>query len=182
MTRFAETLKKLRLQSGMSMQELADAASVSKSMICKIESDKVQPTIDVAGRLSKALGKPLSEMLHAPQGGRAIHLSKAEQAVWEDSQKIKRKNISPVFGGLKLEWLQVTMPAKVTIDKNAQMYGVGADKYVLVIKGNLDITLNGKVYKLKKDDSFYFEADSPHTFTNAGKDTCEFYIVIKHAG
>ncbi len=54
MTYFAESLKNLRLKKNLSMQELADSAGVSKSMISKIERDTVQPTLDVAARLSKA--------------------------------------------------------------------------------------------------------------------------------
>src|ERR1700719_4409061 len=104
MSYFAKSLKKLRQQFELTMQTLADKAAVSKSMISKIERDEVQPTIDVAARLAKALGKTLSEMLHAPQTTNVVFLPRQQQAIWEDAEHIKRRNISPVFEGLKIEW------------------------------------------------------------------------------
>lgn len=181
MSYFAERLKKLRLDSGLTMQALADQANVSKSMICKIEKDEVQPTIDVAGKLAKALGKTLSEMLHATHASQVVFLSKEEQAIWEDAQKIKRRNISPVFEGLKTEWLQVELPPNTNIIKGyTGIPPVGGEKYVLVIKGTLEIKINSKIYKMKKGDSIYFDSSYPHEFLNSGKDLAEFYIVIKH--
>lgn len=179
MTYFAERLKNLRIQSGLSMQDLADAAKVSKSMISKIERDEVQPTIDVAGKLAKALGKTLSEMLHAAQTIQAVYLAKEEQAVWEDAQKIKRRNISPVFEGLKIEWLQVGLPPHTSIQKEELANGI-CEKYILVTEGILEIKIGSRVYKLNKGDSFYFDASGKHDFENNNDDDVEFYIVIKH--
>lgn len=181
MSYFADRLKGLRLASGLSMQALSDAANVSKSMICKIERDEVQPTIDVAGRLAKALGKTLSEMLHATQNPQVVHLTRDQQAVWEDAQKIKRRNISPVFSGLKTEWLQVELPPKTEILKSLSCgTSNGGEKFVLVMKGAVDVKINQQIYKIKKGDSLYFDASHPHDFINSGKETAEFYIVIKH--
>jgi transcriptional regulator with XRE-family HTH domain len=180
MSYFAERLKNLRMQLGLSMQALADEAKVSKSMISKIERDEVQPTIDVAARLSNALGKTLSEMLHATQSTQAVYLSKDKQAVWEDSQHVKRRNISPVFEGLKIEWLQVELPAKAGIVKCMPVNKQGEEKFILVTKGTLEVKVNHNTYKLKKGDSLYFDATYAHDFANTGKDTVEYYIVIKH--
>lgn len=181
MSYFAESIKTLRLQSGLTMQALADKAHVSKSMICKIEKDEVQPTLDVAGRLAHALGKTLSELLHAPQTTAVVFLAKNEQSVWEDANHIKRRNISPVFEGLEVEWLQVELPGGVLIQKNMALHTKGTgDKFVLVTQGILEIKVNQDSYHLKKGDSLYFNASAPHEFFNPEKDPCEYYLVIKH--
>lgn len=181
MSYFAEQLKALRAASGKSMQELAELADVSKSMICKIEHDDVQPTIDVANRLARALGKPLSEMLHAVQQGRVMVLPAKEQSVWEDAQGIKRHNISPVFEGLKTEWLHVTLPPKQTTIKCHAMSPHISEKIVLVIKGTIEVKINLNTYKLNKGDSIYLDAADEHTFTNIGKESAEFHVVVRRA-
>ena len=181
MTYFAERLKKLRTESGFTMDALAKAANVSKSMICKIEKDEAQPTIDVAARLAKALGKTLSEMLHVTQPTQVVLLSKEEQALWEDAEHIKRRNISPVFEGLKIEWLQVELPPRTSLMKCLPTISQGSEKYILVTKGTLEITINQKLYLLKKGDSLYFDAFCEHGFNNPGKESVEYYVVIKHS-
>lgn len=179
MSFFAERLKALRTQSSLSMQELADKASVSKSMICKIENGEVQPTLDVAAKLARAFGKTLSEMLHAPQSPKVVHLTKDDQAVWEDASHIKRRNISPVFEGLKLEWLHVTQPAKTTLACKTNTVFKG-DKYLMVAKGSLEMRINEQTYRLKKGDSIYFDAGCQHDFINTSKEDVEYYIVQRH--
>jgi transcriptional regulator with XRE-family HTH domain len=163
------------------MQALADKAGVSKSMISKIERDEVQPTLDIAARIAKALGKTLSEMLHAPETTQIVFLPKEDQALWEDAKKIKRRNISPVFEGLKIEWLQVALPANSNIQKCTPINSLGSEKYILVTKGTLEVRVNEDTFKLKKGDSLYFEASCSHEFFNRGKDSVEYYIVIKHS-
>jgi len=181
MSYFAEKLKKDRVSAGLTMDALAKSANVSKSMICKIERDEVQPTLDVAARLSKALGKTLSEMLHETQTTQVMHLPRESHATWEDAQHIKRKNISPVFEGLKIEWLEVELPPNMTIPKPLVAGQFGAEKIVLMIKGVMDVVFEDKTYHLKNGDSLYFKADVAHSFVNPGKHSSEFYIVIKHS-
>ncbi len=181
MSYFAERLKNLRLESGLSMQALADESKVCKSMICKIERNETQPTLDVAGKLAKALGKTLSEMLHASQMMQVVLLTRNEQAVWEDAKHIVRRNISPVFEGLKIEWLQVELPPKTVILKSLSCTTTGGEKYILVTKGSLQMTINQKVYQLNKGDSIYFDSNCPHEFYNPGKTGMEYYVVIKHS-
>jgi transcriptional regulator with XRE-family HTH domain len=180
MTYFAESLRALRQEADLSMQALADKACVSKSMISKIERDEVQPTLDVAARLAKALGKTLSEMLHAPQSVQVVHTSQNEQAVWVDAQGIKRRNISPVFEGLKIEWLQVELPANTNIQKCIAQNSMGAEKYILVKEGQLEIHVENQIFKLEKGDSLYFDANCNHAFFNPSKVNALYYVVVKH--
>lgn len=179
MNYFAEQLKLLRTKHGLTMQNLADNARVSKSTISMIEQGSTRPTIDVAARLANALRKPLSEMLHPHQSTRTILIPHNEQAVWEDAQHITRRNISPIFSGLKLEWLQVELPPGSVIDV-LPIYAPGTEKCILVINGIFEITIRDKVYRLKKGDSIYFEPDCPHAFRNPGNSTGKYYIVTKH--
>ena len=183
MTYFAKSLKKLRAEAGMTMQTLSDASLVSKSMICKIEHDEVQPTLDVACRIAKALGKSLSEMLHAPQTTDMVLIPAHEQAVWEDTQHIVRRNISPVFEGLNIEWLQITLPAGAMIEKSQSIHQVHqAEKFILVTQGTVEITLNEKNFLLHQGDSSYFNANIPHSINNVSEPgmVAQFYVVIKH--
>jgi transcriptional regulator with XRE-family HTH domain len=181
MSQFAESLKKLRTEAQLSMQSLAETASVSKSMISKIERDEVQPTIDIAARLAKALGKTLSELLHIPQETQIAYIPKNEQAVWEDATGIKRRNISPVFAGLKIEWIEVELPPKTSIQKCTSIHTTGEAKYILVKKGELKIIVGEQVFILKTGDSLFFETNANHEFHNETIEAVEYYIVMKHA-
>jgi transcriptional regulator with XRE-family HTH domain len=177
MSNFSKSLKTLRKELNMTMQSVADKACVSKSMICKIESEEVQPTLDVAARIACALNKTLSEMMHAPQSAAIVFLPKDQQAVWEDARHIKRRNISPVFEGLKLEWLHVELPEKTGIE-TCQANATGVEKYILVTIGELEVYVNQERYLLKEGDSIYFDASCPHQYLNNTGKKVELYILV----
>lgn len=184
MSYFADQLKKRRHKLALTMQQLADRADVCKSMVCKMERNETQPTIDVAARVAKALDVTLTEMLHPPQKARALLITKKEQSTWEDTQHIQRRTLSPVFEGLKLDWLQVTVPPNTTLCKteihNSENHNK-IEKYILLTGGRIDITVSQQTYHLKQGDSFYFDARVSHEIHNPDqKQLAQFYLVINH--
>ena len=57
------TLQRLRLERGLTLEDLSRTAGVSKSMLSQIEREKANPTIAVAWRLANALGVSMAELL-----------------------------------------------------------------------------------------------------------------------
>jgi len=62
-TRFAERLRQLRLERGMSQAELAQQAQVTTNYISRLERGGAAAGIDLAARLALALGVPVAELL-----------------------------------------------------------------------------------------------------------------------
>jgi len=60
---FATHLRILREKAGMSQQELADAAGVSKITIQRIENAKYSVTIDTLISIAEALNIPLKKLV-----------------------------------------------------------------------------------------------------------------------
>jgi len=56
MASFADTLRVLRMKTGMSQKALAREADVSASLITKLERGKVRPSWDTVLALCRALG------------------------------------------------------------------------------------------------------------------------------
>lgn len=175
---FAKMLNKLRLAKGWSMQTLKEKSNVSTSMICKIEREEVQPTLDVAGKLAKAFGKTLSEMLHTPQDAKTIFLPKDEQAVWKDGSNFVRRNISPIFERLKIEWLHIEIPAHSSLKKAACSKPL--ELYLLAIKDNITVKIIQQQFLLTPGDSLYLENPAEHELLNESDSVAEYYIIVRY--
>jgi transcriptional regulator with XRE-family HTH domain len=67
----AEDLRRLREDAGVSRAELAAAAGIDLSYLCRIEDGRERPTIDVLVRIAMILGADLSARLY-PNTGPAI--------------------------------------------------------------------------------------------------------------
>jgi quercetin dioxygenase-like cupin family protein len=43
------------------------------------------------------------------------------------------------------------------------------EEFIYVLRGDLEITVEGEQYRLKPADSFYFESATPHRWKNPGR-------------
>jgi transcriptional regulator with XRE-family HTH domain len=57
------TLRALRLQQNRTIQEIANYCGLSKSMVSKIETDKVFPSVATLTKIAKSLGTTVSALL-----------------------------------------------------------------------------------------------------------------------
>jgi transcriptional regulator with XRE-family HTH domain len=64
---FAANLRRLRNAKGVSQDELAHEAKVSRSYLSQLEKGTFYASLNVVGRLSEALGVEPAELLKMPQ-------------------------------------------------------------------------------------------------------------------
>jgi len=63
-TKLGLRVKQLRLTKNLTQQELSLESEIGKSMISRIESRKMNPTLRTLHRISKALDVPLSDFFN----------------------------------------------------------------------------------------------------------------------
>jgi transcriptional regulator with XRE-family HTH domain len=61
----ARNVRKLRLERGLSQEELAAEASTRQALVSEIESGDANPTLDSLARLAQALQVDLAELFNA---------------------------------------------------------------------------------------------------------------------
>lgn len=54
-------IKQLRKQAGLRQEDMAQALGVSRQTIIAIENDKYNPTLELAMRIARLLGRPVEE-------------------------------------------------------------------------------------------------------------------------
>ncbi|MDA8130337.1 MAG: helix-turn-helix transcriptional regulator [Elusimicrobia bacterium] len=68
----AKQLRLKRLQAGLTIEDLADAAGISASFLAYLEAERKKPSLATVASISAALDVPVSELLNErtlPQGG-----------------------------------------------------------------------------------------------------------------
>jgi transcriptional regulator with XRE-family HTH domain len=60
---FAKVIRKHRARKGLSQEALAEMAGIHHTYVGLVERGKRTPTIDVAERLARALGRKLSALI-----------------------------------------------------------------------------------------------------------------------
>ena len=82
------TLRTLRIKQGRTIQEISDFCGLSKSMVSKIETNKVFPSVATLTKIAKTLGTNISSLLEenaGNQGNGAKRLGNFNRPVHEQN-------------------------------------------------------------------------------------------------
>jgi XRE family transcriptional regulator, regulator of sulfur utilization len=174
-------LRAQRQACGFSLEALAAASGVSRSMISDIERAAKIPTVLVLARLATALGVTVSRLLGENEPGRVITLRAADQPAITDPTGWQRRILSPTLPGIEFEFIRTMVPAGVVVGEFAP-HAPGSREYLVVETGELTVTLDGSVHRLSTGDALYYAGDCTHAYANSGDVECVYYIAMAVAG
>lgn len=68
--RFGRTIRRLRIEAGLSQEKFAEQAGVSRNFQGSVERGESSLSLDVAGHFARTLGMSLSQLLAVVEDGR----------------------------------------------------------------------------------------------------------------
>jgi len=163
----------LRLDRGLTLQVLAEAAAVSVSMLSSVERGQKAPTITVLARIADGLGVPLAQLVATDQ--RVVVRRAAEQDVLDEPGGWRRTILTPVVPGVNFEWIRSTLPPGCDAGR-FPAYAPGSHEYVAVDAGTLRLGVGDTQIDLVAGDSAYFAADVAHGYANPGTEPCTYHV------
>ena len=173
-------VKKLRGDRGWSLEELATASGVSRSMLSEIEREKANPTLTVTFRIARAFGLTLQELIESAEASaskiQVIRASDRAQ-VYRSDKQCEIRTLSPINLEKDVEFYEMTLRPGGTL--RSQPHFEGTREFLTVEDGSVRIESDQNSEELGKGDSGTYRADVPHAIVSTGKgDALVFLVVI----
>ncbi|GAA4019953.1 XRE family transcriptional regulator [Actimicrobium antarcticum] len=171
----------MRLERGLTLEDLSRAAGVSKSMLSQIEREKANPTIAVAWRLANALGVTIAELLSSetrPVEQISILEPHETPTLSGDHAGYVLRILGPMSLAGKYEWYELTLVAGGALVSNP--HDPGTTEHLTMLHGTVDIEVDGLKKKLKMGGTARYDADKPHAIRNSGKTEAKALLVVIH--
>ncbi|MEM7172088.1 MAG: helix-turn-helix domain-containing protein [Pseudomonadota bacterium] len=177
--RLGEDLRALRKAHGLTLQDLAEKSGKSVSFISKIERGLARPSVtalqDIAEALLVPIGwffqtdgpVPAEERPFIVRAGRRRRLTYSGMAS-TDYMGFADYLLSANLDGQLAMGLSRYEPGGTAGD---DLYTHQGEEAGLVLEGQIELTLNKKIFLLEAGDSFSFSASIPHTYHNPGRVT-----------
>lgn len=177
----AEEIRHFRKKNNFSLEQLAEASGVSRSMISKIERCETVPSTVILSKLAEALGVTFSQLMAPAVEREIVYIPAARQPILRDEESgFLRRCISPVLPGRGIDWVLNTLPPEAETGTFVA-HRRGVEEYIFVLRGRMRVSIGDQRVNLNQGDSLYFQADADHSFLNLGKTPCEYFLVIDTA-
>lgn len=158
-------MKELRVQYGLTQQELADRAELTKGFISQLERNQNSPSVGTLLDIIQCLGTTPAEFFTDEEPEQIVF--KAEDCF----EKIDEERNSII------EWIvpnaqkNAMEPVRLTLHAggSSEVYAPhGGEDFGYIIKGSIRISYGGRSQTVRTGEAFYFKAGKRHYLENTG--------------
>ncbi len=160
-----EKIKNLRLQLGLTQEELAARTELSKGFISQLERDITSPSIATLMDILEALGTNVGTFFGEARADKIVYGAE-DMFVKEEPDGSSVQWLVTDAQRNALEPILVTLPAGTATTPDDPHEG---EEFGYVLAGSVTLQLGDRRYRVRKGDSFYFRAHTAHHLTNSGK-------------
>jgi transcriptional regulator with XRE-family HTH domain len=154
-------IRRLRLEQRRTQQDIAMACGFTKSLLCKIESNAVVPTVATLVKIGGALGVKVSTLIESDGDITTVHTKDSQ--VKRDIVKTERGLwIFPFASGHKGKRMQPFMCVirKGEVKEHHMVHE--GEEFMYVLEGEMRIKVGSEDFLLQPGDGLYFNSTDEH--------------------
>lgn len=173
----ARNLRRLRVERGLTLDELAKRAGISRSMLIQIEQQRVNPTLATLVRIAQAVDVGLAELVELGSRRRVRVVSREDGVeLWSSSGGGSGRLL---VGSDQLDhiefWEWRLEPGDV---HQAEAHAAGTAEILHVLDGDLTLEVDGEAHAAAAGESVIFSADVDHSYGNKGMRPLRVFMIV----
>ena len=156
-------LKELRVLKGLTQEELAGRAELSKGFISQLERDLTSPSIATLMDILQCLGTTIGDFFNESPDEQVVF---GKQDYFEKIDTDLNNEIKWIIPNAQkhvMEPILLTLKAEGSTCPHQPHEG---EEFGYVLQGSVSIHIGSKTFKAKKGESFYFIPDKKHYLTS----------------
>ena len=170
-----QKIKNLRQKKGLSLQQVAEKASLSEPVLMQIEGEVVAPPVATLLKIARAMNVNIGYFFQEQDAEkRAVVVPKSDRKrvfrrIHEDPSKVGYYYESLAYpkADKHMEPFHVTFEVKEKEDLIFLTHK--GEEFIYVLDGQLEFNYENEIYSLSPGDSLYFDSTLPHAFRAVGK-------------
>lgn len=168
-----------RKAQGLTLDGLAQASGVSRSMLSQIERGEASPTFSTLWNITRALGVTLAELADedavAPPGIDVV-LDHYTPEIRTPDGKCVLRILSPADAAGKTEWYRLTIEPGGALESDP--HGSGSAEHLTVLDGTLHVRSGPVSAQVEAGETARYSGAAAHAIRNEGAQTAEALLVV----
>ena len=168
-------IKSARKRKGLTLQELAGKSGISATAISAIERNVSSPTVNTLSGIARALGESLSALLGENEISYVLTRAGNRERLATEIRNVEFLSLASGIPGQRfLPKMSVLQPGASSGEDYVTHRG---EEFLFVVKGQLEVELNGQASRLEEGDSLYFRSDTPYRWRNIADRETQILVV-----
>jgi transcriptional regulator with XRE-family HTH domain len=180
-TAIGDRVKEQRQSRRWTLDQLAEAAGVSRRMVVNVEQGAVNPSVGTLLRIGDALGVGLPALVESPRPRPVAVTRRGEGAVLWRSESGGR---GVLVAGTELPdvvelWDWTLGPG----DRHgSEAHSEGTKELLQVRQGSVTVEVGDESFVLEEGDAVSFPGDVAHAYANGGMEPARFSLAVFEPG
>nr|WP_240457793.1 XRE family transcriptional regulator [Halomonas socia] len=170
----------LRKKRQMTLEQLAAASGVSRSMLSQIERGRANPTLAVTLRIAQAFGLNIGELVDQPWAASRIDVVRSDDAsqLFRDDRECRIRTLSPLHLEKRMECYELWLAPRARLHSAAHFEG--SRELLSITQGRARVASGSHRCELGQGDSAHYHADVEHTIENGGDTPLLAFLVVTY--
>lgn len=162
------TLKQMRIQKGLTLEELASRSEVTKGFLSQTERNLTSPSIATLNDIVEALGSSLSEFFREEQEEKPVFGK--EDFFVDERERCTINWVVPNTQKNHMEPILLELPQD---GESFRMDPHSGEEFGFVVEGCVTLVCEDKSYTVRKGETFYLSGRNTHYLKNTRKTTAK---------
>lgn len=164
-------LRQLRARRGLPLAKVAKAVGISVGFLSALERSHMSASVGTLRKLARFYKTNILEFF-GPDDSNSPLVTPEKRRVLQAGKGVHMELLAGGSTVMEPHLFRVAPDAG-----SGDSYSHEGEEFLYVLKGELQIALDGHEYSLKQGDSFYFESATPHHWKNPGlKETWVIWV------
>ncbi|MEW8972912.1 MAG: XRE family transcriptional regulator [Tissierellaceae bacterium] len=161
-----EKIRRLRIKNSLTQEELADRCELTKGFISQVERDLTSPSIATLVDILEGLGTNLKDFFNESVNEKIVF---SKEDIFESENEELGYILKWIIPNAQKNIMEPILMELEAGGKTKEDSPHEGEEFGYVINGSIYLHVGEDKYKIRKDESFYFRANSNHYISNAGK-------------
>ncbi len=173
----------LRTALGMTLSDLAKAASISPGMLSKIEKGQTSPSLGTLQGLATALNIPLATFFEKFDEKREASFVRAGEGLTIERRGSRSGHLYQLLGASLRSKVRME-PYLITLDEHSDAHPIFRHpgvEFIHMLEGEVVYRHGEQRYHLRPGDSLFFDAEAAHGPLELRRLPCRYLSIIATA-
>jgi len=159
----ARRIREIRLNKGLTLEEVGNRTGFTKGLLSKIENNKVSPPVSTLAKIARAMNVSMGEFFSEVETKPILIVRAEERPIYcPENTPQGQLTESPISGFQQQKMQPIIISVEDADNYERRFYSHPGQEFIMVLEGSMGYRYDEDEFVVSTGDCIYFNAEHPH--------------------